>query len=159
MVAMRVCGKTISYWYEKYGGYLWGVLVFILFLIIIKPEYYSYKELIQEFPSIGMCAFGFMLTFLGIILQGDSSTIKYMKSRQSLYDKFIAYNKTVVILSLIISIYSYIIGYVEINKIVSSVIPYYSYIKDVLIALFWGLATKLLVEVCIFVKLFYLLLK
>ena len=89
---MQVFGKTISYWYEKYGGTLYGCLVFILFLFIIKPEFYSYKELIQEFPSIGMCAFGFMLTFLGIILQGDSSTIKYMKSRKTLYDKFIFYN-------------------------------------------------------------------
>ena len=148
---MRVFGKTISYWYEKYGGTLYGCLVFILFLFIIKPEFYSYKELIQEFPSIGMCAFGFMLTFLGIILQGDSSTIKYMKS--------IAYNKIVVILSLIISIYSYIMGYVEINTTISLAIPYYSYLKNVLIALFWGLATKLLVDTYIFVKVFYLLLK
>ena len=92
---MRVFGKTISYWHEKYGGTLYGVLAFKLFLVVIKPEYYSYKELIQEFPSIGMCAFGFMLTFLGIILQGDSSTIQYMKSRQVLYDKFIAYNKII----------------------------------------------------------------
>lgn len=156
---MRVFGKTISYWHEKYGGTLYGGLAFILFLVVIKPEYYSYKELIQEFPSIGMCAFGFMLTFLGIILQGDSSTIQYMKSRQVLYDKFIAYNKIVVILSLIISIYSYIIGYMEINTTISSAIPYYSYFKNVLVALFWGLATKLLVDTYIFVKLFYLLLK
>lgn len=156
---MRVFGRTISYWHEKYGGTLYGCLAFILFVFIIKPEYYSYKELIQEFPSIGMCAFGFMLTFLGIILQGDSSTIKYMKSRQILYDKFIAYNKVVVILSLIISIYSYVIGYMEIHLTISSVIPYYSHLKDVLIALFWGLATKLLVDTYIFVKLFYLLLK
>ena len=156
---MRVFGKTISYWHEKYGRTLYGVLAFILFLVVIKPEYYSYKELIQEFPSIGMCAFGFMLTFLGIILQGDSSTIQYMKSRQVLYDKFIAYNKIVVILSLIISIYSYIIGYMEINTTISSAIPYYSYFKNVLVALFWGLATKLLVDTYIFVKLFYLLLK
>lgn len=156
---MRVFGKTLSYWYEKYGGTLYGCLVFILFLFIIKPEFYSYKELIQEFPSIGVCTFGFMLTFLGIILQGDSSTIKYMKSRQTLYDKFIAYNKIVVILSLIISIYSYIIGYVEINTTISLAIPYYSYFKNVLIALFWGLVTKLLVDTYIFIKVFYLLLK
>lgn len=156
---MRVFGRTVSYWHEKYGGTLYGVLAFILFLVVIKPEYYSYKELIQEFPSIGMCAFGFMLTFLGIILQGDSSTIQYMKSRQALYDKFIAYNKIVVILSLIISIYSYTIGYMEINTTISSAIPYYSYFKNVLVALFWGLTTKLLVDTYIFVKLFYLLLK
>ena len=156
---MQVFGRTISYWYEKYGGTFYGILAFVLFLFVIKPKYYSYKELIQEFPSIGMCAFGFMLTFLGIILQGDSSTIKYMKSRQILYDKFIAYNKIVVILSLIISIYSYVIGYMEINITVSSIIPYYSYLKDVLIALFWGIATKLLIDTYIFVKLFYLLLK
>lgn len=156
---MRVFGKTTSYWLEKYGGTLCGGFVFILFLTIIKPEYYSYKELIQEFPSIGMCAFGFMLTFLGIILQGDSSTIKYMKSRSVLYDKFIAYNKIVVILSLIISIYSYILGYAKIAIDISSVITYYSYFKDIFIALFWGLATKLLIDICIFVRLFYLLLK
>ena len=63
------------------------------------------------------------------------------------------------IFSLIISIYSYIIGYMELNTTISSVIPYYSYLKDVFIALFWGLATKLLVDTYIFVKLFYLLLK
>ena len=128
---MRVFGKTISFWCEKYGGTLCGCFVFVLFLFIIKPEYYSYKKLIQEFPSIGMCAFGFMLTFLGIILQGDSSTIKYMKSRQILYDKFIAYNKIVVIMSLIISFYSYIIGYAEINTIISSIVPDCYYIKNV----------------------------
>lgn len=156
---MRVFGKTMSYWHEKYGGTLYGFLAFVLFLVVIKPECYSYKKLIQEFPSIGMCAFGFMLTFLGVILQGDSSTIQHMKSRQILYDKFIAYNRIVAILSLIISIYSYIIGYMGINSKISSVIPYYSYFKDVFVALFWGLATKLLVDTYIFVKLFYLLLK
>ena len=72
---MRVFGKTTSYWLEKCGGTLCGGFVFILFFTIIKPEYYSYKELIKEFPSIGMCAFGFMLTFLGIILQGDKNEI------------------------------------------------------------------------------------
>lgn len=158
-MTMRIFGKTISYCYEKCGGTLWGCFAFALFLIIIKPEYYSCKELIQEFPSIGMCAFGFMLTFLGIILQGDSTTIKYIKSRDVLYKRFISYNKIVVILSLIISIYSYFIGYAEIKIIISSIIPYYSYIKDFIIALFWGLVTKLFVDMCVFVKIFYLLLK
>lgn len=156
---MIFLGKTTAYWIEKYGGYLIGLFVFIIFMLWIKPEYYSYKELIQEIPSIGMCAFGFMLTFLGIILQGNSQTIEYMKSRKTLYAQFIYYNKIVVILSLVISLYSYIIGYVEIHVNIINFILYYIHLKEIFIALFWGTLAKFVFDLCVFVKIFYLLLK
>lgn len=156
---MELFGKTFSYWREKYGGDLIGVFVFFVFFFIVKPQWHSYKEIIKQFPTIGMCAFGFMLTFLGIILQGSSKTIEHMKTQSALYTRFIDYNKRTVILALVLSMYSYIIGYSNVDINIIKQLLLCNYLKISIISLFWGMIVKFVYDLYVFVRLFYILLK
>ena len=111
---MGIFGKSYRYWVETIGGLLAGIIVCIL-LFIVDPHLSNWKDFIKGIPSIGMCTLGFLLTLLSIILQGNSSTIEWMKSRKMLFDRFIQYNKHIVILSFIISIYAYILRFLTFN--------------------------------------------
>lgn len=77
---MFIFGKTIGFWLEKTGGVFVGIIVCGI-IWAAHPTFSVWKPFIVEFPTIGMCAFGFLLTFLGIILQGNSDTIIWMMSR------------------------------------------------------------------------------
>lgn len=156
---MRIAGKTISYWWEKYGGLFAGVIVCCI-IGIIHPASSSWKPFIVEFPAIGMCAFGFLLTFLGIILQGNSDTITWMMSRDVLYNRFIAFNKRIVIISFVLSLYSYIIGYADFQSIKNNLSPQsYQIIKNVLISIFCGLLVWFIIDTIQFTRLFYILIR
>lgn len=155
----RIFGKTIRFYLEKYGGSLLSIIIFCIFFLWIKPEYSTYKELIKEFPTLGMCAFGFLLTFLGIILQGDSETINWFRSRTILYKRFIKSNKNIVVMSLILSLYCYIIGYIDFKfnvELYSECIKIYELFT---VSLFISLAIKFIVDFWIFIRVFYLLIK
>ena len=100
------------------GACSFSDLVCVAFLIksSISSDWVNillYLPFIAEFPTVGMCAFGFLLTFLGIILQGNSETIQWLMSKTNIYNRFILFNKRIVIVSFILSLYSYIIGYVD----------------------------------------------
>ena len=156
---MEIFGKTISYWLEKTGGMLAGSIVFCI-IWIVNPTFSNWKPFIVEFPSIGMCAFGFLLTFLGIILQGNSETIKWMMSRDKLYNRFIDFNKRIVIISFILSLYSYLIGYADFQTIKSILSPQLVQIsKTIVIGVFCGLLVWFVIDTFQFTRLFYVLIR
>lgn len=160
---MRIFGKSYRYWVETIGGLLAGIIVCIL-LFIIDPHLSNWKDFIKEIPSIGMCTFGFLLTLLSIILQGNSSTIEWMKSRKTLFDRFIQYNKHIVILSFIISIYAYTLRFFNFQWLIHElslesnpiIIPH---IRRLLISVFGGLITWFMIDTFQFIGIFYLLIK
>lgn len=102
--------KTWTWWFETFGSFILASLI-TCFIYNINPSFESWKEFIKEFPTLGMCAFGFLLTFLGIILGGGSETINWLKSRPVLYRQLIGFNKRIVLLALFLSLYSYGIAY------------------------------------------------
>ena len=156
---MKIFGKTISYWWEKIGGLLAGIVVCCI-IGAIHPTFSHWKPFIIEFPTIGMCAFGFLLTFLGIILQGNSETIKWMMSRDKLYNRFIDFNKRIVIISFVLSLYSYLIGYADFQTIKSLLSPQLVQIaKTILIGVFCGLLVWFVIDTFQFTKLFYVLIR
>lgn len=156
---MRFFGKTLSYWWEKVGGLLLGIITFII-IWIINPNFSSWKPFILEFPAIGMCAFGFLLTFLGIILQGNSETINWMMSREELYNRFIAFNKRIVIISFVLSLYSYIIGYANFQSIRALLYPQLvQIVKNISIGIFCGLLAWFIIDTFQFTRLFYVLIR
>ena len=156
---MRFFGKTIGYWMENIGGLIAGIIVFCI-IGTANPNYSNWKPFIVEFPAIGMCAFGFLLTFLGIILQGNSETINWMMSRDELYNRFIAFNKRIVIISFVLSLYSYIIGYVSFQSI-KDLFPHQlvQITKDVLLGIFCGLLVWFIIDTLQFTRLFYVLIR
>jgi hypothetical protein len=153
--------KTFAYWREQYEGVFAGITCSV-FVFWINPELSNWKDFIQEIPNIGMCVFGFLLTFLGIILQGGSKTIEWMKSRGILFQRFISFNKRVVILSIMLSVYAYFIGYFNF-KWLTDMLKNYSYILPtlirILISVFSLLFVWLLIDILRFTKIFYLLIK
>ena len=146
---MRIAGKTISYWWEKYGGLFAGVIACCI-IGTIHPASSSWKPFIVEFPAIGMCAFGFLLTFLGIILQGNSDTITWMMSRDVLYNRFIAFNKRIVIISSLIGINAFLLLLKSSSNFNKS---------NVLISIFCGLLVWFIIDTIQFTRLFYVLIR
>jgi hypothetical protein len=158
---MLVFGKKFAYWKERYRGILLGFICSIL-VFLIKPELPIWKDFIKEIPDIGMCTFGFLLTFLGIILQGGSKTIEWMKSKEILFKRFISFNKRIVILSVILSLYAYFLSYFNfewLQKIFIHFLCLFRLMQELLIPLFVLLSVWFLCDVMCFIKIFYLLIK
>jgi hypothetical protein len=154
-------GKTFAYWKEKIGGIILGFILSV-FLFLLNPELSEWKEFIKEIPNIGMCTFGFLLTFLGIILQGGSDTIEWMKSREALFQRFISFNKRIVILSIILSVYAYFVAFFNFEWIQDCLVHYvclYETILKLLISIFMLISIWFLYDVMYFIKIFYLLIK
>ena len=158
---MLIFGKKIAYWKEKLGGIILGIILSV-FVFLISPELSKWKEFIKEIPNVGMCTFGFLLTFLGIILQGGSKTIEWMKSRETLFQRFIDFNRRIVILSIVISVYAYFLAFFNfewIKECFVNCICLYEIILRILISTFAFLSVWFLYDTMYFIKIFYLLIK
>lgn len=95
---------------ENYFPFLLGVLVSYIFFKYEIVNYSDCKEFIKQFATIGTCAFGFLLTLFGLIIQSNSDVITEFRKRKIPYRRFIFYNRKVVFVSLLLTIYSYIVG-------------------------------------------------
>lgn len=151
--------KTPQRLVEEYGGWMALVFAFIV-SCFTNPDKYHYSELIHGFPAIGLGIFGFMLTFIAIILQSSNKTIDFMKSQTELFKCFINYNRRVVYTSALLTLYAYLVSSFKIPF--DSVICGYSvhqFLKVFAISSFWGLLAKLGVDTFYFIKVFYILLR
>jgi len=156
---MKIFGKTLSYWKESIGGWLCGIIICVI-IYFINPQYSNWKEFIKIFPTIGMCAFGFLLTLLSIILQGNNSTIEWMKSRTKLFSRFILYNKRIVILSFLLSLFSYFLGYFNFQWIKDYTCQQLNnFAERLLIGIFAGMLTCFIIDTIHFINVFYILIK
>lgn len=155
---MKSTGRII----EENAG--WAAFVIgVVLACFISPEKYHYSALINGFPAIGLGVFGFMLTFIAIILQSSNKTIDYMKSQETLFRCFINYNKRVVYVSAILTLYTYLISSFCIPDdcvgLTIGGITIQRIIKIAAISLFWGFFLKLCVDMFFFIKSFYILLR
>lgn len=142
---MSFKGKTNDYWKETLGGPLCGCIACAL-LLFISPPTKIFENMYSSFPAIGMCIFGFLLTILSIILQGDGSAIKWLKSRHTIFNRFVNFNKRVVILSFSLSIVSFFIGNTPLNT-------------HCFYGPWGGMFTWMMVDIAIFINLFYKLIQ
>jgi len=158
---MLVFGKETAYWKEKFGGIFLGFIFFIL-VYLINPEFEKWKEFAKEIPSIGMSTFGFLLVLLGIILQGNSKTIEWMKSRDELFQRFISFNKKIVMRSVLLSSYALFFVYFDLKWITgyfTNGIFIYEIISQFSIPILTFLLVWFLYDVIYFITIFYLLIK
>lgn len=140
---------------EKYGSMALGIITFYIMFKYIEPEYDDYKGLIDSCLSISTNIFGFLLALLGIILQGNSSTIEAMRRRGALYKKFINLNKKVVILAFIVILYSVGLKFNE-NFYYDKG---FEFINSIFVSIFFGCCLALFAETIYFIIIFYVLLK
>jgi len=139
-------------------GFLCGIVAWFL-----DPSYEESIDLIRALPQLTTCIFGFLLTLLGIILQGDGPVIKNLRDSTIIYNRFINYNKKVVIISFVMTLLALIAGYVHYNwihNIIISVCPCLAAIvRKLAISILTLGSVWLVVDLTIFIRLFYLLIK
>lgn len=150
---MKFFSKSLSWWEEKAGGPFIGFIVGVT-VFLINSEFESWKELIKEFSSLGMCSFGFLLTLLAVILQGTSSAIQAMEKREKLFNRFVSYNKRIVKLSFILSLYSYFLG-----NSTFLLKNYFHISKCYYVCIFAASLTWFVHDAIHFINLFYLLIR
>lgn len=151
--------KSIERTLEEKGGWFAFILVFII-SIFISPSNYNYLELIEGFPTIGLGVFGFMLTFVAIILQSDNETIAYMKGKQSLFALFVDYNKRVVITAALLTVYTYILPSLSYPSILAEcTFDLKEIVLRICLSIYWATLIKLAVDMYYFIRSFYILLK
>lgn len=144
---------------EEQGGWIAFTATFVI-SFFISPVGYNYMALIQGFPAIGLGVFGFMLTFVAIILQSDNDTIAYMKSKKNLFALFVGYNKRVVSTAALLTIFTYIFPFLSFpDYLAGHTIDFKDLSLRFSMSFFWASLLKLAVDMYFFIRSFYILLK
>lgn len=147
---------------ENWSGVFWGFLMAII-MYYVNPKYSECRELIKAIPQLSTCVFGFLLTLLGIILQGSGPVIERMKSSTILFNRFIGYNKRIVLLSFFISIVAFVFGYIDFSWAKECMASFCAssvvFVKKLFISLLTWSCVWLIVDMITFINLFYLLIK
>lgn len=142
-------------------GLILGCVV-ALIVFLFGPNW-DFTEAIRAIPQITTCIFGFLLTLLGIILQGNSPIISMMRNEVKIYDRFIGFNKRIVILSFVLTILAFVAGYLDFSWLSCGLLQDYptiwTGIKKMVIALLALGMVWLIVDLMTFIKLFYMLVK
>ena len=147
---------------ERYLGILIGVVVAIL-VFLLNPSFNKSAGLVRALPQLTTCIFGFLLTLLGIILQSESPVIVKMRGKTEMYNRFIDFNKRIVVLSFVISFFSLLVGYIDfswVHDFCDSIwVELYPTTGRIVLAVLSFGMVWLIVDMITFVKLFYKLIK
>lgn len=134
------------------------------FMMAIVATYLSFKyayllgslgelqEFIKSFVDFGSLCFGVLLTFFGIVIQSSSETIRRMKLKTRAFNRFIVYNRNIIIFSLALTVYAYLLGNLKFWKIST-----YS-ISEFAISIFIGALTYFLYGLVYLLLIFFKLL-
>lgn len=155
---MATFAKIRENYLGVFCGFLCGAIAWLL-----NPSYAECIDLIKALPQLTTCIFGFLLTLLGIILQGDGPVITKMHSSTTIYNRFINYNKKVVIVSFVMTLLALISGFTHYNwlrELLIAINPCLTVVvrKITISLLTWG-SVWLVVDLTIFVRLFYKIIK
>ncbi len=126
-----------------------GIVCGILFAKYDIITYANSENLIKEFPTIGTCIFGFILTMFSLIIQGNNEVVARMKKSGKPFVRFVKFSRKVVVLSIVATLYSYFIGCYEFKVSLESL--------DILAIIFCSVLIWLVIEVFYFLTVFYVL--
>lgn len=155
---------TISKFFESYKGYLSGTIVLVLYLFCRESVDISGEmKMLSPFMSIGGALFGFMLTLLGIILQGQTKLINEMKKNDYLFKRMVQFNRSVVLKSIVVVIILFylpaILKLIECIKNTNFQIYALKWVHKGVFGLIWAAIMCVLIEALRFVRVFYMLIK
>lgn len=144
---------------ELYGGWI-GFLVISIGMFFVPIDFYDYKAIIDSTPEVSISIFGILLAFMGIILQGQNKTIKAMLSDESNYKSFTFYGSRIEWCSALLTLYSLVITNIHLSMVMpDSLQVTILYIKQISVALYWGMIVKLSIDLYYYIRLFKLLFK
>ena len=144
---------------ELYGGWI-GFLVISIGMFFVPIDFYDYKAIIDSTPEVSISIFGILLAFMGIILQGQNKTIKAMLSDESNYKSFTSYGSRIEWCSALLTLYSLVITNIHLSMVMpDSLQVTIPYIKQISVALYWGMIVKLSIDLYYYIRLFKLLFK
>ena len=148
---------------ENYSGIFLGIIFATLIVFFLNPTYKECIDMIRALPQLTTCIFGFLLTLLGIILQGGGPIVTKMQNSTVIYNRFIGFNKKIVILSFAVTVMALIMGYANYAWLKSLLVNWHPLLPLIVrrvsvFVLSFGLVW-LVVDLMIFIKLFYMLIK
>lgn len=150
---------TKDKFFELYGGWI-GFLVISIGMFFVPIDFYDYKAIIDSTPEVSISIFGILLAFMGIILQGQNETIKAMLSDESNYKTFMSYGSRIEWCSAFLTLYSLVITSFHLSMVIPDCVQeFIPYIKQVSVALYWGMIVKLSIDLYYYIRLFKLLFK
>ena len=133
------CSFVVAILFFKYAG--------------IYSQIQTYQEFMKSFVEFGSLCFGVLLTFFGIVIQSSSETIRRMKSRTKRFNRFIVYNRNIILFSLVLTVCAYILGNLNFWKITA-----YS-ISELVISIFIGALVYFLYGLLYLLLIFFNLLR
>jgi len=135
-------GKILDY----YLSFILSIMVSVLLSHWDIVNFDNSTDLFQQFPVLGTCSFGFLLTMFTVIIQGNNSAIRQMRDRKKPYERFVNFNKYVVILAFSVTVYSFFIG----NFKFAEWFPYKEWMCLVFYILFIWFIVQTLYFLCVF---------
>lgn len=139
--------KTLSYYIESYTGIVVGL--FVGSYLYSQDVFFWGKDNVLISQSIDICfiLFGFLLTILALIVQGDNQTLQRLR-KHSGYSRIILFNRRIVILSVILGFFSTLaLAFID--------TPTFLSVNQIAFSTFIFLWIWLLWDTSIFLKVFY----
>lgn len=130
-----------------------GVAFLFFKYVGISGQEKMYQDFMKSFVEFGSLCFGVLLTFFGIVIQSSSETIRQMKRRVKTFNRFIVYNRNMIIFSLVLTVCAYILGNLNFWKITT-----YS-ISELVISIFFGALVYFLYGLLYLLLIFFNLLR
>lgn len=139
--------KTLSYYIESYTGIVVGL--FIGIYLYSQNIFFWGKDNVLISQSIDICfiLFGFLLTILALIVQGDNQTLQRLRKHTG-YGRIILFNRRIVILSIILGLFSTLV-----LAFIDTLI--FLWINQIAFSVFTFLWIWLLWDTIVFLKVFY----
>ena len=139
--------KNASYYIEQYFGFFLGFFAGSLTYFKGFVSWGINNILPEKSVDICFILFGFLLTVLALIVQGDNQTLKRLRSFEG-YGRIIRFNRMVVILSTILGLYSLLICTILEDNLPTTT-------NHILFSTFLFLWLWLLWDFGVFIKVFY----
>lgn len=143
----------MSRWLDYRVPFLLACLVaFLAFKYIPASESEDdYQKFMSAFVEFGSLCFGVLLTFFGIVIQSSNDTVRQMKRKANRFNRFVLYNRNIIMFSLALTVYAYIFGNLDFWKEPS-------YVSRMVIPVFWGAIIYFIYGLFYLLVIFFLLL-
>lgn len=150
---------TKDKFFERFAGWI-AFFVVLVGMSFVSLDYYDFREIINATPEVSISIFGILLAFMGIILQSPNDTIKAMLANDNNYKTFMSYGSRVELNSALLTIYSLVVTKVHLSLFLSDILfSYIPQIKQTIVAFFWAMIIKLVIDLYYYIRVFKLLFK